>query len=213
MFVAFSIQGVNVIVPAFAENGRLCARIDRAAILAAVGARETDCVRWGLVEAPAAKPRPFRPTSKFRAEWARLSAGLDYEAEERRKANEKGVQSTAAGVSRCLYRVAIVIAARWRAAGFTSVTLVDGLPRPEKPHAAAWLGRTCAICGRLSLRQTPLCDGPDAFGLVHQALEQGVPFGMRDGLPTAGVEPEAGDVLVKVSRATCRPERQERKAA
>lgn len=47
MFTAFCVQGVNVIVPAFVRNGRLCARINRAAILAAVGVPAGACVRWG----------------------------------------------------------------------------------------------------------------------------------------------------------------------
>ncbi len=52
MFVAFCVQGVNVIVPEFVQGGRLCARIDRAAILRAIGVPEGACVLWGLAEAP-----------------------------------------------------------------------------------------------------------------------------------------------------------------
>lgn len=48
MFAVFCVNGINIIVPAFVRGGRLCARIDRAAILRAVGVPETACVRWGL---------------------------------------------------------------------------------------------------------------------------------------------------------------------
>lgn len=47
MFAVICIGGVNIIVPAFVRDGRLCARINRAAILAAVGLPVHACVRWG----------------------------------------------------------------------------------------------------------------------------------------------------------------------
>jgi hypothetical protein len=45
------------------------------------------------------------------------------------------------------------------------------------------------------------------LGLVLDALAAGVPFGLVDGLPIAGVRPEPGDVVAKLARATCRPMR------
>ncbi len=52
MFVAFCVQGVNVIVPATVRHGRLCTEIDRGAILRAIGVPPSACVRWGLEAAP-----------------------------------------------------------------------------------------------------------------------------------------------------------------
>lgn len=109
------------------------------------------------------------------------------------------------------YHIGLQICRRWEAAGYTSAVLVDGLPRPEKPHPATWTGegmvRHCRTCGRSSMakRAGDMCRGPDALGLVLDALAAGVPFGLLDGLPTAGVRAELGDVRVKVARATCRP--------
>lgn len=163
----------------------------------------------------------FRTTPTFRSGWARLLACLDYEAQERMKANRKGEEDLESGRDRILYVVASRICDRWRAAGFTSATLVDGLPRPERPHLTTWEGegrfRHCSVCGR-SCFKAPLpatCDGSSGFDLVFDALARGVPFGLRDGLPTAGVPTEAGDVVIKLARATCRPvvTREEREAA
>lgn len=47
MFFAFAVNGVNIIVPGFVRGGRLCARINRAAILAAVGVPAGACALWG----------------------------------------------------------------------------------------------------------------------------------------------------------------------
>jgi hypothetical protein len=117
------------------------------------------------------------------------------------------------------YFIGLRICRRWEAAGYTSAVLVDGLPQPEKGHPAAWDGagmvRYCRTCGRGSMARKAgdTCRGPDALGLVLAALADGVPFGLVDGLPVAGVRSDAGDVLVKVARATCRPVRLDRDAA
>lgn len=47
MFAVINIGGVNVIVPAFVRGGRICVRINRTRILAAVGLPAHACVRWG----------------------------------------------------------------------------------------------------------------------------------------------------------------------
>mgnify|MGYP006054678607 FL=1 len=150
----------------------------------------------------------MRITAKFRTGWQRILDIGEYEAAERHKANAKGAASLESGRDRCLYVVAVRICDRWRAAGYTSASLVDGLPRPEKPHAAEWIGDglpRCATCGRRELRRSDTCPGPASFDLVHEAVANGVPFGLRDGLPTAGVAYEAAGITARVARATCRP--------
>lgn len=151
------------------------------------------------------------------AELARLEAEAGAYEARRAAAVARGQNSDAAARDIVLNIVASRIRERWRAAGYTSATLVDGLPRPERPHAADWQGegraRHCAVCarpGRGALGAE--CPGPDGYYLVREALERGVPFGLRDGLPTAGVELVEGDVRARLARATCRPVRR-RKAA
>jgi hypothetical protein len=77
-------------------------------------------------------------TKAFRAEWARILAGGEYEDAERAKLRRRGEDATEANRARVLYSVAMRVCDRWQAAGFTSATLVDGLPRPERPHATTW---------------------------------------------------------------------------
>lgn len=161
----------------------------------------------------------FRMTKAFRAEWARILAGGEYEDAERAKLRRRGEDATEANRARVLYSVAMRVCDRWQAAGFTSATLVDGLPRPERPHATTWhtqgRGWHCEVCGRHQYRAPTagLCDGPGAFNLIHEAVAQGVPFGLVDGLPTAGVPTTPGDVVTKLARATCRPRRREERQA
>ena len=132
----------------------------------------------------------------------------DYEEELRRRQLD-AARSEAHGLAERVYHVATVIVARWAAAGFTTARLVDGLPRPERGHPGEWIGegwaRHCATCARPWGRRgdAPLtCPGPHPFDLVHAAVARGVPFGLVDGLPTAG-EPIALDgILVKVAAAT-----------
>jgi hypothetical protein len=161
----------------------------------------------------------FRMTDKFRAEWARILAFGEHAETERAKLERKGVEGTEANRMRAIYVVASVITARWRAAGFTSATIEDDTVRPERPHATTWkkdgAGYCCSVCGRWQWRSPPpnLCDGADPFTLVHRAVARGVPFGLQDGLPTAGVPLEPGNVVEKPARATCRPRRQEECAA
>lgn len=133
-----------------------------------------------------------RLSPKFRAKWASLLACLDYETAERKKLDDKGAEDAAVNAAKARYHVAEKICARWQAAGFTSVRLEAGLPWPELPHPAAWDGeglmRRCLSCATAVYKQPlpPLCPGPPAFNAVLQALWDGVPFGMRGGLPTAG---------------------------
>lgn len=108
--------------------------------------------------------------------------------------------------------VAATIVARWREAGYTTAILVNGLPYPERPHAARWdTGARvprCVCCGSAGATLGPLpalCDGPDPEDLVAQAVWDGVPFGLRDGIPTAEVALEPSDVVAKIARATCQP--------
>jgi hypothetical protein len=142
-------------------------------------------------------------------EHAHIAAIEDELARRAQRANEAAESNRV----RIHYFVALKICCRWEAAGYTSATLLDGLPRPEKGHPAAWDGegmvRYCRTCGRSSMaRKTgDTCSGPSALGLVLDALAAGVPFGLVDGLPVAGVRPEPGDVVVKLARATCRPAR------
>jgi len=144
-----------------------------------------------------------------------------WEEAERAKLQAKAEERDAHARDRVHYMVAMAICRRWEAAGYTTASLVDGLPSPEKPHAADWQGegrfRHCGTCGRTHYRAPlpPTCPGMGAFNLVYQALGDGVPFGLVDGLPTAGVRPEPGDVAEKLARATCRPmvRREERQAA
>jgi hypothetical protein len=139
--------------------------------------------------------------------------------EERRR---EAAEADAHTRDRLCYRTATAIVRRWEAAGFTSASLMDGLPRPERGHAADWhvvsrFSRRCGTCGlsAMARKAGDVCPGPGALNLVYQALQDGVPFGLVDGLPTAGAPLEAGDVVEKLARATCSPivRREDRQAA
>jgi hypothetical protein len=163
----------------------------------------------------------FRMTARARAALAAIEAAGAAHETRRASAIARGERAAASNRSVVLDRAASVIVARWRAAGYTTGALVDGLPRPERPHVAGWDHSArvprCSVCGRAGLR-SPLpatCEGVSVFELVHQALENHVPFGIGpSGLPTAGVPAEPGDVVKKLARATCRPlARQEQRQA
>lgn len=159
----------------------------------------------------------IRLSPKFRAEWAHLEACLAAETAERVTASRKGEESIQAGRARAQYRVATVVCERWERAGYTSVRLEDGLPRPERPHMANWTPSgqawVCSVCAARSWRlQGPTCRGPSPMPLVLDALDRCVPFGLRDGLPTAGVPLVPGDVVRKLARVTCTPMPQGRAA-
>lgn len=161
----------------------------------------------------------IRLSAKFRAEWARILAVGAAAADAWWKSDQEGAAVLASGARTVRNIVARRICERWRAAGFTTVRLEDGLPRPERPHPADWQGdsrlKHCGVCGRTCLSLVPpaTCSGPPADDAVHEALSRGVPFGLRDGLPTAGEPLQAGDVVAKLARATCRPLRRDRRRA
>lgn len=155
-------------------------------------------------------------TRAFRLGWARLIAAHAEDELRRAQLREEAWSADKANRLCVQHVVASRICDRWRAAGFTTARLVGGLPQPERPHAATW--RTDSIftrcaCGRVCYRSplSVLCEGVSPFDMVLVALGRGVPFGLRDGLPTAGVPLEAE----KLARATCRPivTREEREAA
>lgn len=151
-----------------------------------------------------------RLSAAFRAEWSRILLAGDYHEEQRAKLAADAESADRACAKRLRYILTMRICDRWAAAGYTSASLVAGLPRPERPHPAAWHreGRLahCLTCARPFYKDPlpDLCGGPHPFDLVHEAVAAGVPFGLRDGLPTAGVEVGRLDP-VKFARATCRP--------
>lgn len=126
------------------------------------------------------------------------------------EARRRAAESAEANRAMTAYSVTVSILSRWKAAGYTSAHLVDGIPRPLRPHPAAWTGdgmfRRCASCGHETFhaRCTEVCPGKSAHPLVCEAVLAGVPFGLdADGLPTAGLPVEPGDVAAKLARATC----------
>lgn len=163
----------------------------------------------------------FRLSARERVQLARIQADEDEREARRERAARRGAASDEGRLVRIAYFIAERVCRRWTAAGYTTVRLEDGLPRPERPHPADWQHGgsypTCGACGRAQLK-TPMpatCPGPSAFDLVYQAILDGVPFGLVDGLPMAGARPEPGDVAAKLARATCQPlvRREERQAA
>jgi hypothetical protein len=102
--------------------------------------------------------------------------------------------------------VAAAIVDRWYAAGYTTASLVDGLPRPERPHVAEYLDGRCLTCGRHQAANHGACPGADPTDLVFQALQDGVRFDLVGALPTAGGE-KTGPAGVRrvIARVTCQP--------
>lgn len=100
-------------------------------------------------------------------------------------------------------RVATAIVYRWIDAGYSTAVLIDGLPVPQGSHAGDWTREgqfwRCS-CGARGYDAPASCYGLQPFDMVEAAVRRGVPFGLRDGLPTAGVEVDTSGIRERLAR-------------
>lgn len=128
-----------------------------------------------------------------------LSLGRKLRASDYRVAAQRAAQPREEAV----VAASTAIVSRWMRAGLTTAVLIAGLPVPRGPHAGDWVRGgslwRCS-CGHWSTEASATCGGVPAYDLVEEALRRGVPFGLRDGLPTAGVEVDTSGIRARLAR-------------